>query len=157
MAKVKVIMGSTSDYEIMKGAKEIFEYMGVEYDMQVLSAHRTPMEMIELAKNLKKDGYSVVVGGAGGAAHLPGMVAALTTIPVIGIPIKTATLDGLDSLLSIVQMPAGISVATVGINNSKNGALMACQIISLNDDLVAAKLDEYRELQKNKVLNSKLE
>ena len=154
MAKVKVIMGSISDYEVMKEADPIFKELGVEYEMEVVSAHRTPDKMYEFAKSARKNGYKVIIAGAGGAAHLPGMVASMTTLPVIGVPVQTKALHGLDSLLSIVQMPAGIPVATVAINNAKNAALLACQILSIEDKNLEIKLEEYRNSLKEKVLSS---
>ncbi len=154
MAKVKVIMGSISDYEVMKEAEPIFKELGVEYEMEVVSAHRTPDKMYEFAKSARKNGYKVIIAGAGGAAHLPGMVASMTTLPVIGVPVQTKALHGLDSLLSIVQMPAGIPVATVAINNAKNAALLACQILSIEDKNLEIKLEEYRNSLKEKVLSS---
>lgn len=154
MAKVKVIMGSISDYEVMKEAETIFKQLNVPYEMEVISAHRTPDKMYEFAKSARQNGYKVIIAGAGGAAHLPGMVASMTTLPVIGVPVQTKALQGMDSLLSIVQMPAGIPVATVAINNSKNAALLACEILSIEDQEIAKNLENYRNELKEKVLSS---
>ena len=120
--KVGIIMGSTSDYEVMSGAVSMLEELGIDYEKKVVSAHRTPDLMYEYAHTARERGISVIIAGAGGAAHLPGMVAAMTTLPVIGVPVKSRALNGLDSLLSIVQMPGGVPVATVAINGAKNAA-----------------------------------
>jgi len=124
----------------MKAACDVLEEYGVTYDKRILSAHRTPLEMIEYSKNAKANGFKVVIAGAGGAAHLPGMFAAMTTLPVIGVPIRTSTAEGLDSLLSIVQMPRGVPVATVAIGNSTNAALLACEILALSDNELSDKI-----------------
>lgn len=145
--KVAVIMGSKSDFEIMQDSCKILDDFGIEYICEVVSAHRTPEKMFDFAKNAITNGISVIVAGAGGAAHLPGMVAALTTLPVIGVPIKSKALKGMDSLLSVVQMPAGIPVATVAINGSKNAALIAVSILSLQSDELQSKLQEFRQKQ----------
>ena len=144
MAKVSVVMGSMSDWEVMKKACDVLEDMGVEYERMILSAHRTPLEMIEYSKNAKANGFSVIIAGAGGAAHLPGMFAAMTPLPVIGVPIRTNTAEGLDSLLSIVQMPRGVPVATVAIGNAMNAGLLACEIIGLFDQSVQDKIVSMR-------------
>jgi 5-(carboxyamino)imidazole ribonucleotide mutase len=140
MADVAIVMGSISDWDVMKAACDVLEEYGVSYDKRILSAHRTPLEMIEYSKNAKVNGFKVVIAGAGGAAHLPGMFAAMTTLPVIGVPIRTSTAEGLDSLLSIVQMPRGVPVATVAIGNSTNAALLACEILALSDNELSDKI-----------------
>jgi len=152
MKKVSIIMGSDSDLNVMNNVKEILKEFDVEFEMKILSAHRTPKELIDYASNLEKSGFEVVIAGAGGAAHLPGVVAALTTLPVIGVPIKSDFNDGLDSLLSIVQMPNGIPVATVGVNRAKNAALLAIQILSLKYNDIKEKLESYRKIMKENVL-----
>lgn len=147
-------MGSTSDYEIMSSAVSILEEFGVEYEKRVISAHRTPDLMCEYAKSARERGIGVIIAGAGGAAHVAGVVAGMTTVPVIGVPIQTKALGGMDSLLSIVQMPGGIPVATMAINGSKNAGLLAVEILALGDPSLAAKLDEYRKNQTAKVLEA---
>ncbi|NLK66894.1 MAG: 5-(carboxyamino)imidazole ribonucleotide mutase [Campylobacteraceae bacterium] len=146
---VAVIMGSISDWEQMKFACEMLDEFGIKYDKKVISAHRMPSEMIEFAENAKKNGYKVIIAGAGGAAHLPGMVAASTTLPVIGVPIKSSTLNGIDSLLSIVQMPGGVPVATmaIGTAGAKNAGIMAAKILSLNDESLAKKVEDFMQKQ----------
>lgn len=136
-------MGSDSDWPVMSAAKDVLDEFGVTSDVQVLSAHRTPDAMIEWGKAARERGFSIVIAGAGGAAHLPGMLASVTTLPVIGVPVSLDALDGMDSLLSIVQMPAGIPVATVGIGNAKNAALLALRMLSITDSGLAVKLDTY--------------
>lgn len=143
--KVAIIMGSDSDWGVMKAATEILTEFGIEYDAKVVSAHRTPEDMVQFAKSAESNGYSVIIAGAGGAAHLPGMVASCTTLPVIGVPVKASSLEGMDSLLSIVQMPRGIPVATVAINNSTNAALLALRILSVSDTSCRDKLTSYSE------------
>ncbi len=149
-------MGSTSDYEVMSGAVEMLEELGVDYEKKVVSAHRTPDLMYEYAHTARERGISVIIAGAGGAAHLPGMVAAMTTLPVIGVPVKSRALNGLDSLLSIVQMPAGVPVATVAINGAKNAALIAASILSLQDPEVAHRLEAFRKNQTETVLKAEI-
>jgi 5-(carboxyamino)imidazole ribonucleotide mutase len=127
----------------MSAAKDVLDEFGVTSDVQVLSAHRTPEAMIEWGKTARNNGFSVVIAGAGGAAHLPGMLASVTSLPVIGVPVSLDALDGMDSLLSIVQMPAGIPVATVGIGSSKNAALLALRMLAITDSAIAKKLDAY--------------
>lgn len=144
MKDIAIVMGSDSDYEIMQAATHILEEFGVSFHKQVLSAHRTPEDMIEFGKNARNDGFKVIIAGAGGAAHLPGMLASVTTLPVIGVPIKLKALDGLDSLMSIVQMPGGVPVATVAINNAKNAAILAVEILSLFNNELADKLLNYK-------------
>lgn len=157
--KVGILMGSDSDLPVMKDAAEIFESFGIPYEISIISAHRTPEKALEYAKTAEERGLEVIIAGAGGAAHLPGVIAALTTLPVIGVPIKSKTLDGLDSLLSIVQMPAGIPVATVAINNAKNAALLAVHILSIKYPEIKEKLKAYREKMKKTVIekNEKLQ
>ncbi|MBO1513096.1 5-(carboxyamino)imidazole ribonucleotide mutase [Metabacillus bambusae] len=153
---VGVIMGSTSDWETMKHACEILDELNVPYEKKVVSAHRTPDYMFEYAENARNRGLKVIVAGAGGAAHLPGMVAAKTTLPVIGVPVQSKALNGLDSLLSIVQMPGGVPVATVAIGKAgaTNAGLLAAEILSTGDQSLADKLDTRREELRLKVLES---
>ena len=152
--KVAVIMGSTSDLEIMSQAINLLEEFGVEVVKRVISAHRTPDLMCEFAKSAKAEGIGVIIAGAGGAAHVAGVVAGMTTVPVIGIPIQTKALGGMDSLLSIVQMPPGVPVATMAINGAKNAALYAIQILALTDNALSEKLDAFRKAQTQKVLEA---
>ncbi|MBQ1699225.1 MAG: 5-(carboxyamino)imidazole ribonucleotide mutase [Bacteroidales bacterium] len=152
--KVSIIMGSTSDLEVMSGAFGILEDFGIEYEKRVISAHRTPELMFEYTKALKDRGFGVVIAGAGGAAHLAGVAAGLTTLPVIAVPMATKNLGGLDSLLSMVQMPTGIPVATVAIGGAKNAAILAAEILALGDNVISDKLDAYREAQAEKIRNT---
>lgn len=154
--QVAVIMGSSSDWETMKHACEMLDQFGVSYVKQVISAHRTPELMAEFAHNARANGLKVIIAGAGGAAHLPGMVAAQTTLPVIGVPVQSHALSGWDSLLSIVQMPGGIPVATTAIGNSgaTNAGLLAVSILSTTDQALADKLQAYRDGLKQKVAES---
>ncbi|MFI3279200.1 MAG: 5-(carboxyamino)imidazole ribonucleotide mutase [Rikenellaceae bacterium] len=154
--RVGVIMGSTSDYDVMSAAVETLESFGVEFEKRVVSAHRTPDLLVEYAKGARERGIEVIIAGAGGAAHLPGMVASMTPLPVIGVPVKSRALNGLDSLLSIVQMPAGVPVATTAINGAKNAALIAISILSLSDEALRAKYDAFREKQTADVLAAEL-
>ncbi len=154
--KVGVIMGSNSDFEVMKDACDVLEQFGVEYEKRVVSAHRTPDLMYEYAHSAKERGIKVIIAGAGGAAHLPGMVAAMTSLPVIGVPVKSRALNGLDSLLSIVQMPGGVPVLTVAINGAKNAALSAVSILATSDDKLAKKLEDFRNKQTSDVLKAEL-
>ncbi len=151
MAKVGIIMGSDSDLEVMKGAAEILETLGVEYEMKIISAHRMPDIFYDYATHAEERGIKVIIAGAGGAAHLPGMAAAIFQLPVVGVPIYTKSLGGTDSLYSIVQMPQGIPVATVAINGGVNAGLMAAKILAVSDDELLARLKEYKESLKNKV------
>ena len=146
-ARVAVIMGSDSDWPVMKDAAEVLAQAGIEVVSEVVSAHRTPVKMVDFAKNAADRGFSVVIAGAGGAAHLPGMVASLTPLPVIGVPVPLATLDGMDSLLSIVQMPPGIPVATVGIGQARNAGILAMRILALTNASVATFLKGLMESQ----------
>lgn len=150
---VSIIMGSDSDLAIMKDACMILEEFGIPYEVTIVSAHRTPKRMFEFAINAKERGIEIIIAGAGGAAHLPGMVASISTLPVIGVPIKSSSLDGLDSLLSIVQMPSGIPVATVAINNAKNAALLACRILSLKYEEISNKLKDYTNKLESQVID----
>jgi len=152
MPKVGIIMGSISDLEVVKGAKKVLESFGVEVEMRVLSAHRTPIEAARYAQDAEKNGIEVLIAAAGKAAHLPGVLAAYTTLPVIGLPVKSSTLDGLDSLLSIVQMPSGVPVATVAINGSENAGLLAVQMLALRYGDLADKLKEYKQCMALQVL-----
>jgi len=138
-------MGSDSDLPVMQEAADTLKKFDVEYDLQIVSAHRTPDKMFEYAQSAREKGLKVIIAGAGGAAHLPGMTAALTTLPVIGVPIKTKTLDGIDSLYSIAQMPGGVPVATVAINGAKNAALLAVQILALYDEDLAQKIQDFKK------------
>ena len=141
MSDVAIIMGSDSDWPIMEEAAKALDSFGISYTADVVSAHRMPEEMVEFAKSAATKGYKVIIAGAGGAAHLPGMVASLSTLPVIGVPVSLKNLEGMDSLLSIVQMPAGIPVATVGIDNAKNAGILAARIIGSSDANVAKKVE----------------
>ncbi|MGC9105045.1 MAG: 5-(carboxyamino)imidazole ribonucleotide mutase [Thermoprotei archaeon] len=157
MPKVAVIMGSKSDWDVMKEAVEVLKQFGVEVEVRVVSAHRTPDFMAEFAKTAHERGIEVIIAGAGGAAHLPGMTASHTHLPVIGVPVPSKHLNGLDSLLSIVQMPYGVPVATVAIGNAKNAALLAVRILSIKYPELAKKMREFMEKMRDEVLNTKLE
>jgi 5-(carboxyamino)imidazole ribonucleotide mutase len=137
---VAIIMGSDSDWPIMEDAGKTLDDLGISYSAQVISAHRMPLEMVEFAQQASSKGIKVIIAGAGGAAHLPGMVASLTTLPVIGVPVALKSFDGMDSLMSIVQMPAGIPVATVGVGNAKNAALLAARILGVSDSEISSKV-----------------
>ncbi|MFM2185288.1 MAG: hypothetical protein RIS55_936 [Actinomycetota bacterium] len=157
-AQVGVVMGSDSDWSVMSDAVAVLKEFGIEAEVEVLSAHRTPERMIEWGKAAAGRGIKVIIAGAGGAAHLPGMLASVTTLPVIGVPVPLAKLDGLDSLLSIVQMPAGIPVATVSIGGAKNAGILAARILGAFDDRLSAKLSAFGEDLKTQVAekNAKL-
>ncbi|MCF8534982.1 MAG: 5-(carboxyamino)imidazole ribonucleotide mutase [Candidatus Nanopelagicaceae bacterium] len=142
MSDVAIIMGSDSDWPVMEEAALVLDKFGISYTAAVVSAHRMPLEMVEFAQGAKAAGVKVIIAGAGGAAHLPGMVASLTTLPVIGVPVPLKNLDGMDSLLSIVQMPAGIPVATVGIGNAKNAGILAARILGVSDSKVSESLSQ---------------
>jgi len=142
---VGIIMGSDSDLKVMTHASEFLEKIHVLYEMEIVSAHRTPELMFDYAKTAKKRGLKVIIAGAGGSAHLPGMIASLTTLPVIGVPIESHNLKGMDSLLSIVQMPSGIPVACVAINGSLNAAILASQILALGSKSISSDVEEYRK------------
>lgn len=156
MVHVGVIMGSKSDWETMKHACEILDELEIAYEKKVVSAHRTPDLMFEYAENARAKGIKVIIAGAGGAAHLPGMVAAKTTLPVIGVPVQSKALNGMDSLLSIVQMPGGVPVATVAIGKAgaTNAGLLAAQILGAFDSAIADRLEQKREKTKQEVLES---
>jgi 5-(carboxyamino)imidazole ribonucleotide mutase len=156
-ARVAVVMGSDSDWPVMKAAADVLEEAGVEFDADIVSAHRTPDKMFAFAKEARANGYQVIIAGAGGAAHLPGMIASATTLPVIGVPIALKQLDGMDSLLSIVQMPSGVPVATVGIGQAKNAGLLALRILSTTDESVASWLEKFSATQRDAVLDKKLD
>ena len=155
MNKIGVIMGSKSDWDVMKEACKILEEFDVPYSRDVVSAHRTPERLFEYAKNAKSMGHEVIIAGAGGAAHLPGMVASLTTLPVIGVPVKSSKLSGLDSMLSIVQMPPGVPVGTMAIDGAKNAALYAISILAVYDAELSLKLEDYKKNQTEVVLNNR--
>lgn len=144
MVMVGIIMGSDSDLPVMSEAAKVLDEFGVEYELTVVSAHRTPDRMYKYAKTAKDRGLKLIIAGAGGAAHLPGMTAAITTLPVIGVPIKTRALSGVDSLYSIVQMPGGIPVATVAINGGKNAGLLAVQTLAAFDNELSKKVENYK-------------
>jgi len=151
MRKVAILMGSKSDIGVVKEAYDVLSALGVKSEMRVISAHRTPDEAHKFALQARDNGYSVIICAAGKAAHLAGVIAAYTTLPVIGIPIKSSTLDGLDSLLSTVQMPSGVPVATVAVDGAKNAGLLAAEILSISDKELALKLKEMREVMKRKI------
>lgn len=152
MSKVGIIMGSDSDLPIMKEAAEILEELGVSYELTIVSAHRTPERMFDYAKTARKNGLKVIIAGAGGAAHLPGMVASITTLPVIGVPVKSRnSIDGWDSILSILQMPGGIPVATVALDGAKNAGILAAEMIGAFDDSISENLTKYKKELKTKV------
>jgi 5-(carboxyamino)imidazole ribonucleotide mutase len=151
-AQVGIIMGSNSDLPVMQEAADILQQFGIEAELSVVSAHRTPELMMDYAATARKRGLKVVIAGAGGAAHLPGMVASVTTLPVIGVPILSSnSIDGWDSILSILQMPAGVPVATVALNGARNAGVLAVQILGANDPVIARKLDTYKKALKKKV------
>lgn len=152
---VAIIMGSTSDLPVMQAAADILTDLDVSHEVKIVSAHRTPEYMVEFATTAKDNGYQVIIAGAGGAAHLPGMVASLTDLPVIGVPVESKTMKGIDSLYSIVQMPAGVPVATMAINGAKNAGLMAAKILGLHDHDLQQRLSNWRAAQRDKVLSEK--
>jgi 5-(carboxyamino)imidazole ribonucleotide mutase len=151
MKKIGIIMGSDSDLPVMKEAGAILDSMGVAYEITVVSAHRTPVRLMEYASSAAERGLEVIIAGAGGAAHLPGMVASFTHLPVIGVPVQTKTMSGMDSLYSIVQMPPGVPVATVAINGAKNAGILAAQIVGATNDTVSATIASYKEGLQNEV------
>jgi 5-(carboxyamino)imidazole ribonucleotide mutase len=153
MAEILIIMGSDSDLKVMSEAAQFLEEIGLPFDLTVVSAHRTPSRMFSFAQEAKKNGYKVIIAGAGGAAHLPGMVASLTELPVIGVPIKSSTMSGTDSLYSIVQMPPGIPVATMAINGAKNAGILAAKIIGISDDSVALKITNFTRSMEKTILD----
>jgi 5-(carboxyamino)imidazole ribonucleotide mutase len=160
--KIAIVMGSDSDFSVVEKGLKILKDFGVEVDVRVISAHRTPFTALEFAKNAEANGYELIIGAAGKAAHLPGVLAACTPLPVIGLPIKASELDGMDALLAIVQMPPGVPVATVAINSAENAALLAVQILSVKYEELRIKFKEYKEemaqkvIEKDKKLNEKL-
>jgi 5-(carboxyamino)imidazole ribonucleotide mutase len=156
MDRVAVIMGSISDRDTMEKATELLDELGIYYEIKVLSAHRTPDLLFEYIEQIEEKGYKVIIAGAGGAAHLPGVIASQTLLPVIGVPIETKVMGGLDSLLSMVQMPGGVPVATMGIGNAKNAGLMAARILAINNMELRKKLENYREVMAEKIKNIKL-
>lgn len=155
MKQVGIIMGSKSDLPVMKDAINILDEFGIESEVNIVSAHRTPGKMFSYAREAKNKGCKVIIAGAGGAAHLPGMVASITTLPVIGVPVKSRnSIDGWDSVLSILQMPSGVPVATVALNGAKNAGILAAQIIALNNEEVALKLRDFKSKLEKKVIDS---
>jgi 5-(carboxyamino)imidazole ribonucleotide mutase len=149
---VGIIMGSQSDLRIMKDAAEVLEELGIAYELTVVSAHRTPLRMIEYATQARSKGLKVIIAGAGGAAHLPGMVASVTSLPVIGVPVKSSnSIDGWDSVLSILQMPAGVPVATVALDGARNAGILAAQILGVSDRTIGKRLDAFKKSLKTKV------
>ena len=151
---VAIIMGSDSDLPIMKDSAEVLTEFGISHDLLIVSAHRTPEWMFQFAKTAHKKGYKIIIAGAGGAAHLPGMVASLTPLPVIGVPVQVGKLKGLDALLSIAQMPKGVPVATVAIDSSKNAGLLAVRILAQNDSKLLKKQIQFQKEQTNKVMKA---
>jgi 5-(carboxyamino)imidazole ribonucleotide mutase len=149
---VGIIMGSQSDLRVMKEAAEVLEELGIEYELTIVSAHRTPMRMFNYASNARTRGLKVIIAGAGGAAHLPGMIASMTSLPVIGVPVKSSnSIDGWDSILSILQMPAGVPVATVALDGARNAGILAAQILGSSDKPLGRKLDKFKGNLKRKV------
>ena len=158
MAKVGIIMGSKSDYSVMKEAENILKEFNIDYEIEIVSAHRTPEKMMDYSKNAHKRGINVIIAGAGGAAHLPGMVASNSPLPVIGVPVKSRnSIDGWDSILSILQMPGGVPVATVALDGAKNAGILAVEIIGSSDSNILDKIIEYKKQLEIKVNNSTLE
>ena len=158
MKQVGIIMGSKSDLPVMQKAIDILKGFGIGSDVKIVSAHRTPEVMFEYAKNAKKNGIKVIIAGAGGAAHLPGMVASISTLPIIGVPIKSRnSIDGWDSILSILQMPEGVPVATVALNGASNAGIIAAQILGIEDAEISKKLTQYKENLKEKVIKTNKE
>ena len=153
MADVLIIMGSDSDLKVMSEAANFLDEVKVSYDLTVVSAHRTPDRMYDYAKKAKQKGYKIIIAGAGGAAHLPGMVASITSLPVIGVPVQSKTMSGTDSLYSIVQMPPGIPVATMAINGAKNAGILAARILGINQQNIADNLEEFSNSIKRSVLD----
>tara|TARA_X000001036_G_scaffold125095_1_gene118590 strand:+ start:135 stop:614 length:480 start_codon:yes stop_codon:yes gene_type:complete len=158
MKKVGIIMGSKSDLPVMQDAIKILKEFGIESEVNIVSAHRTPDKMFKYASSAKNNGIKVIIAGAGGAAHLPGMVASITTLPVIGVPVKSRnSIDGWDSVLSILQMPNGVPVATVALNGAKNAGILAAQIIGISDEVISQKLVDYKNQLEKKVIDSEKE
>jgi len=156
MDRVAVIMGSISDRDTMEKATELLDELGIYYEIKVLSAHRTPDLLFEYIEQIEEKGYKVIIAGAGGAAHLPGVIASQTLLPVIGVPIETKVMGGLDSLLSMVQMPGGVPVATMGIGNAKNAGLMAARILAISNIELRKKLENYKKAMVQKVKDIKI-
>jgi len=155
MSQVAIIMGSQSDFKVMKEAIDILSYFKIETEVDIVSAHRTPQKMVDYPTNAKKNGIKVIIAGAGGAAHLPGMIASITSLPVIGVPIKSSnSIDGWDSILSILQMPGGVPVATVALNGAKNAGILAAQIIGTFDNIISDKVKLFKKELEDKVLES---
>ena len=158
MAKVGIIMGSKSDYPVMKEAEDILKEFKVDYEINIVSAHRTPEKMMDYSKNAHERGINVIIAGAGGAAHLPGMVASITPLPVIGVPVKSRnSIDGWDSILSILQMPGGVPVATVALNGAKNAGILAVEILGSSNNELLKKVIQYKKELKEKVNKSKID
>ena len=158
MAKVGIIMGSKSDYPVMKEAEDILKEFKVDYEINIVSAHRTPEKMMEYSKNAHERGINVIIAGAGGAAHLPGMVASITPLPVIGVPVKSRnSIDGWDSILSILQMPGGVPVATVALNGAKNAGILAVEILGSSNSELLKKVIQYKKELEEKVYQSKID
>ncbi len=158
MSKVALVMGSKSDWATMKDCAELLDELNINYHKQIVSAHRTPQLMFDFAKSAENNGFDIIIAAAGGAAHLPGMIAALTAIPVVGVPIKSSVLSGVDSLLSIVQMPAGVPVATmsIGTSGAKNAALYCASVLALHDNDIKQSYKDFREKQTQTVLDNSL-
>lgn len=155
MAEVGIIMGSKSDLPVMQNAIDILNEFGINSEVEIVSAHRTPEKMFTYAQSAKEKGVKVIIAGAGGAAHLPGMIASITTVPVIGVPIKSRnSIDGWDSILSILQMPDGVPVGTVALNGSKNAGILAAQIIATTNEKLSQKVEDYKKELENKVISS---
>tara|TARA_A100001015_G_scaffold47646_1_gene52652 strand:+ start:122 stop:601 length:480 start_codon:yes stop_codon:yes gene_type:complete len=158
MAKVGIIMGSKSDYPVMREAEDILKEFKVDYEINIVSAHRTPEKMMEYSKNAHERGINVIIAGAGGAAHLPGMVASITPLPVIGVPVKSSnSIDGWDSILSILQMPGGVPVATVALNGAKNAGILAVEILGSSNNELLKKVIQYKKELEHKVNQSKID
>tara|TARA_A100000164_G_scaffold77014_1_gene65009 strand:+ start:2017 stop:2496 length:480 start_codon:yes stop_codon:yes gene_type:complete len=158
MSKVGIIMGSKSDYPVMKEAEDILKEFNIDYEIEIVSAHRTPDKMMDYSKNAHKRGINVIIAGAGGAAHLPGMVASNSPLPVIGVPIKSRnSIDGWDSILSILQMPAGVPVATVALDGAKNAGILTIEILGASDSEILNKIVEYKKQLQIKVNNSSID
>lgn len=152
--QVGIIMGSDSDLNIMQAAADILKELGIKHEVTVVSAHRTPLRMVQYAQTAKSRGLKVIIAGAGGAAHLPGMVASITTLPVIGVPVKSGnSIDGWDSVLSILQMPNGVPVATVALNAARNAGILAAQIIGCSDESISKKIEDYKKSMNEEVLD----
>tara|TARA_B000000557_G_scaffold242639_1_gene223020 strand:- start:194 stop:673 length:480 start_codon:yes stop_codon:yes gene_type:complete len=158
MAKVGIIMGSKSDYPVMKEAEDILKEFNIDYEINIVSAHRTPEKMMDYSKNAHERGINVIIAGAGGAAHLPGMVASITPLPVIGVPVKSRnSIDGWDSILSILQMPGGVPVATVALNGAKNAGILAVEILGSSNSELLKKVIQYKKELEEKVNQSKID